>query len=50
MGVDPAACRAIDDAVFAEMTKARDDARAAPWPGPETALEDVQDAGAPQWR
>ncbi len=48
-GVDPATIAAIDADVDAEMARARDRARAAPFPAVEAALADVQDAGAPTW-
>jgi pyruvate dehydrogenase E1 component alpha subunit len=40
----------MDEAAITEMTHARDLARAAPPPAPESAYEDVQDVGAPNPR
>jgi len=40
----------IERDVAAEMEALREAARAAPWPVPEAAFTDVQDAGAPSWR
>lgn len=50
MGMAKDALDAIDAAIVREMTQARDAARAAPWPEPRTAFDDVQDWGAPQWQ
>jgi pyruvate dehydrogenase E1 component alpha subunit len=50
MGMAREALDATDARILAEMTAARDAARAAPWPEPHTAFDDVQDWGAPQWQ
>lgn len=49
-GVSPATLAAIDAEVDAEMIRARDLAREAPFPPLSAAFTDVQDAGAPTWR
>jgi TPP-dependent pyruvate/acetoin dehydrogenase alpha subunit len=47
-GIEMAEIAGIDEAAMTEMTRARDLARAAPPPTPESAYEDVQDIGAPR--
>jgi pyruvate dehydrogenase E1 component alpha subunit len=48
-GVAPAELDKIVEAAKTEMTAARTDANAAPWPAPSVAFEDVQDTGAVAW-
>lgn len=48
-GVEPDILAEIDHGALAEMTKARESARNAPFPAPQEAFEDVQDIGTPQW-
>jgi len=45
-GVEASRLAGIETEAKAEMTAARRDALAAPWPGPDTAFLDVQDCGA----
>ena len=48
-GVSPEDLARIEADATAEMEGLREAARAAPWPAPEAAFTDVQDAGAPSW-
>lgn len=50
MGMAASEQAAMREAANAEIAAARDAARAAPWPEPKTAYDDVQDIGAPQWQ
>ena len=49
-GLERADVARIDEAALADMMTARDFARTAPPPSPESAFEDVQDVGAPAAR
>ena len=48
-GIGPTESGKIIEEAKAEMTEARSEANAAPWPEPGVAFEDVQDTGAVAW-
>jgi TPP-dependent pyruvate/acetoin dehydrogenase alpha subunit len=49
MGYGETERAAIEETTLAEMRAAQEAARAAPWPEPHSAFEDIQDEGAPAW-